>query len=757
MRRARGWAGVGLVAVIGFGGVAPAGAQEPVSPGVPAAAEAPYEKPRFTIQRIATPVKVDGVLDEEAWRGSAMAVAYETQPGDNLPARVATEFWVAYDQNHLYVAFRATDPEPLAVRARLRDRDRAYQDDWVGIVVDAFNDERRGFEFLVNPLGVQMDLSRNDNTGEEDDSWDALWYSAGRLTDAGFEVEIQIPFSSLRFPASNEPMTWGFDAWRNYPREKRYLFAWSRDKRGSNCFLCLIGKLDGIEGIRPSRNLEFDPTVTASTTERRPLPDLEWDDAESDAEPGLTARWGVTPNFTLNAAINPDFSQVEADVAQLDVNTRFALFYPEKRPFFLEGGDLFNTRINALYSRNIADPDWGLKLTGKQGAHSLGLIVAQDAITNLLLPSSQFSRPSSIDDDNLSSMLRYRFDIGGQSSAGLIYSGRDGGDYSNQVIGVDTLLRWRGSDAFRVERLSSTTRYPTAFASALGQPLGEFDGDAMRIAYQHDARNWTAAAVHYDIDEGFRADLGFVPQVGFKGFEGFAERRWFFEQPSLSQITAHADWNERQDRSGDLLSRNYNVSTQVRGKFQSFLHLRVGVGDQSFGGQQFSDDSWGFYLESVPRGGLEVRLDGRFGDRVDYDNVRQAREDFLAPGVSLDLGRHLRLSLDHARSDFSVDDGDLFVAELTQLRATYQFNIRAFIRLVSIFERIDREVANYRFPIASVEQGLANQLLFSYKLNPQTVFFLGYSDRYLSDGVEVPDLTQQSRTLFFKIGYAWLT
>jgi hypothetical protein len=125
--------------------------------------------------------------------------------------------------------------------------------------------------------------------------------------------------------------------------------------------------------------------------------------------------------------------------------------------------------------------------------------------------------------------------------------------------------------------------------------------------------------------------------------------------------------------------------------------------------------------------------------------------------MSLDLGRHLRLSLDHARSDFSVDEGDLFVAELTQLRATYQFNIRAFIRLVSIFERIERQTANYRFPVSGVEQGLANQLLFSYKLNPQTVFFLGYSDRHLSDGLEVPDLTQQSRTLFFKIGYAWLT
>ena len=153
MRRA-GWSlgwglgclGLSLGASLGLGAPSFAAPEE----------EAAMAKPRFAIQRIATPVKVDGVLDEEAWRGPAMAVAYETQPGDNLPAKVATEFWVAYDQNHLYVAFRAADPEPLAVRARLRDRDRAYQDDWVGIVVDAFNDERRGFEFLVNPLGVQM-------------------------------------------------------------------------------------------------------------------------------------------------------------------------------------------------------------------------------------------------------------------------------------------------------------------------------------------------------------------------------------------------------------------------------------------------------------------------------------------------------------------------------------------------------------------------------------------------------------------------
>ena len=318
-----------------------AGAQEaPVALAAPVELAAPAEpaervepaRPRLSVSRIADDtVRVDGVLDDAGWQGEGHTIPYETQPGDNLPAKAETRFWIAYDQNHLYVAYRATDPEPLAVRAGLRDRDRAYQDDWVGIVVDSFNDERRGFEFLVNPFGVQMDLSRNDNTGEEDDSWDALWYSAGRLTETGYDVEIRIPFSSLRFPASDDPMTWGLDVWRNYPREKRYLFGWAPGKRGANCYLCRIGKMDGIEGVSPSRNLEFDPTVTASANERRDRASGDFE-GENDSEPGLTARWGVTPNFTLNAAINPDFSQVEADVAQLDVNTRFALFSPRSGP-----------------------------------------------------------------------------------------------------------------------------------------------------------------------------------------------------------------------------------------------------------------------------------------------------------------------------------------------------------------------------------------------------------------------------------------
>ena len=364
-------------------------------------------------------------------------------------------------------------------------------------------------------------------------------------------------------------------------------------------------------------------------------------------------------------------------------------------------------------------------------------------------------------------MLRYRFDLGGTSTAGLIYSGREGDDYRNYVVGTDTLFRWRGSEAFRVEYLSSTTRYPQALALALGMPQGDFDGDALRVAYQHDERSWTGGFVGLDFDDGFRADLGFIPQVGYRGFDTFVDRRFYPAGSTgkwLNEINAHADYNLREDRSGHLLSTNANLSTQLRGIGQSFLHLRIGTGEQTFLGRTFDDDSWGFFYEGVPVKGVELRLDGRFGDRVDFFHAQQAQEDFLAPGVSLDMGRHLRLSLDHAVSEYTVDAGPLYTAELSQLRATYQFNVRSFIRLVSIYERIERDPDNFTLPFPIKDENLANQFLFSYKLNPQTVLFLGYSDEHLSladldTPVDLPNgsgLRQQGRTLFLKVGYAWL-
>lgn len=334
--------------------------QAPQAPHV-IAAKIPHPVPRA-----ASSVRVDGVLDEAAW-GQALVLdlPFEIEPGDNVPPPVRTECLLAYDERNLYAAFRAFDPRVDQIRAHLSDRDAAYRDDFVGLMIDPFNDERRGFEFFVNPLGVQMDIARNDMTNDdpEDTTWDAIWDAAGRVTGDGYVVEMAIPFTALRFPRTDGAQTWGLVAFRAYPRSVRYQISSVPFDRDLSGFFRQAGKIVGFEGVTPGRNLEFDPTVTGQRTDV--LGDsghLEKEDQKVEA--GLSARWGVTPNLSINAALNPDFSQVEADAVQLDVNNRFALQYAEKRPFFLEGSDFFATPLQAVYTRAVVDPAWGASSPG---------------------------------------------------------------------------------------------------------------------------------------------------------------------------------------------------------------------------------------------------------------------------------------------------------------------------------------------------------------------------------------------------------
>ncbi len=227
------------------------GAEEPTD----AVAAGSRQTAVYTVHPIDAKIDVDARLDEAPWQSPpTFELDFETRPAENEPAPVHTEVWIGYDRNNLYVAFHAHDPEPEKIRGRLSDRDTAYQDDFVGVVLDTFNDQRRAFEFFVNPLGVQMDMTQNEMTGGEDDSWDAIWDSAGRITDTGYIVEMRIPFSSLRFPKSVDGMTWGIDAVRFYPRGQRHRLALHPLERGNNCYLCQGSKLVGFEGGRRARN-----------------------------------------------------------------------------------------------------------------------------------------------------------------------------------------------------------------------------------------------------------------------------------------------------------------------------------------------------------------------------------------------------------------------------------------------------------------------------------------------------------------------
>ena len=714
----------------------------------------------FEIVRASGPIVVDALLDEPAWADALrFDLPYEWTPGDNTTPPVRTEFLVTYDDQNLYAAWIAKDPSPSAIRAHLMDRDEIgtlVQDDHVVLMLDTYNDERRGFQFRINPLGVQADAIFSETEGDEDWSFDLIWKSAGRLTADGYQVEIAIPFDQLRFARHEGAQTWGFDVARSYPRSVRYRIAAHPVDRNNSCVLCQIDKVSGFKDLEPGRNLEITPTLTGNRTEvRDDFPTGDFMTQVEDLDPGLSVRWGITPNVSLNATINPDFSQVEADVAQLQVNNRFALFFPEKRPFFLEGVDFFRTPINAVFTRTVVAPDWGGKLTATFGDHGVGVFVAQDTVNSLLFPTNQGSSGTLLDEDVTTSVLRYRRDVGSGSTVGAIYTGRQGDDYANDVLGVDAFLRFGASHTLSIQALRSDTRYPDALASSFEQPHGSFSGDALAVDYSLNSRHWIASAEYNVFDPGFRADTGFVRRVDFEQLEGVLIRRWFGEdedwwtRANLGLFTRRVE-----DRSGQLTDQTFDLFANFSGPMQSFVEVSLEQNREFFDGVLYDDmNAFQIFGSLQPSGALRLRFFVSSGDSIDLANGQLADELRIEPGIQLKLGRHVNMRLDHTLQRLSVPGGRLFEANLTQLRWVYNLNVRTFVRVISQRFDLVRDPTLFAASVEPRERSLFTQVLFSYKLSAQTVVFLGYSDNRLGD--EDLSLTQADRTLFFKLGYAF--
>ncbi len=719
--------------------------------------------PDETVSRASGPIKIDGAIEDEAWKDALrVTLDYEWFPGENVEPPVETEVFITYDDNNLYVAWLAHDPDPTAVRAHLMDRDEVntfVQDDHVVLMIDTFNDERRAFQFRINPLGVQADAIFSQIDGVEDFSWDVLWDSAGRLTDQGYEIEIAIPMNQLRFAAGEGVQTWGFDIGRSYPRSARHRIANTPRDRSNSCVLCQAAKVEGFQDIQPGRNLVITPTLTGNRTDRREeLPDGSLEEGDGEADPGLSIRWGITPNYTLNATINPDFSQVEADAAQLAVNNRFALFFPEKRPFFLEGIDFFSTLIDGVFTRTVADPDWGAKVTGKQGKNAVGLFATQDTTNNLVIPSNQSSSFTTIDEDVLGSVVRYRRDIGEGSTLGLLYTGRESDSYHNRVGGIDGFLRFSDTDTVSFQYLRSQTLYPEEVAEEFDQPDEEFDDGALEVLYSHQARNWSWFLRWRDYDPGFRADFGFEPRVDIKRGAAVLQRTFW---PKEGKETW---WNRQSvayhgiridDHEGQLTDETHSLSYQVSGPLQSFLYVEGGQEKEYFSGVLYEGmNSALLSFGMQPSGGVGFHIFGLGGDAIDYANNRPAEQLLIEPEIEVKLGRHVNLQLEHTFQRLDVDGGRLFDANLSQLRLVYQFNVRTFVRAIVQYRDIERNPALYEDEVEPDFEHAFTQLLFSYKLNAETVVFVGYSENRVGTGDF--DLTQRDRTLFVKLSYAWV-
>ncbi len=727
------------------------------------------ESARFDVPKASVPIRIDAVLDEEAWAAApVIPLPFEWQPGDNILAPVRTECLVTYDLNNLYVAFRCFDPEPKKIRAHLMDRDDTdtlILDDHVSFMVDSFNDERRAFQFRVNPLGVQADANFSESEGYEDFSWDAIWNAAARITDWGWAVEVAIPLNQLRFHKSEGPQTWGFSAERSWPRDARHRMTSHPRSRNVNCILCQFNKLTGFEGITPSRNIEIDPTFTAGRTDAMDLagyPDGPLERGKGDYEPGVTAKWGLTPDLILNAAANPDFSQVEADVAQLQINRRFALFYPEKRPFFLEGADLFLTPVQAVFTRTVADPLWGTKLTGKTGRTALGFFADQDRITNLVLPSNQGSAQASLGQDVFGGVFRLRQDIGKMSTLGVLYTGRAGNDYANHLAGADGFFRLDEKNSITFQFLHSETSYPAAVVRDYGQKEGRFGGNAVNLQFQHFSRYWIIQALYEDLSPGFRADSGFVPRVDTRTASAALFRQiWGKPKSWFNYIRIGALGEFVDDHGGTLTDRGLTLGLLVQGDLETQLNLHGIFSRTFYNGKYFDAALAAADFRIRPFSGAEVGLQSQAGQGIDYTESRLANIFSLGPYGSFSLLRHLNTVFSHTFERLSLGGDTIYAANLSQAKIVWNFSVRCFVRAIVQYQDLEQNPAAYSFPVDTRTKGVFTQFLFSYKLNPRTVLFLGYSDNARGGvfdswlGPGRVGITRTDRTLFLKIGYAW--
>jgi Domain of unknown function (DUF5916) len=721
----------------------------------------PVETPAtLSIARASGPIAVDGEITDPGWQNAAKVETwYETNPGDSTPPKVKNVGYLTYDDRFLYAAFEFADPQIGKLRAPYGDRDNVPSStDYGGIIVDTQGEGKRALLLLANPRGIQYDAITDDSSGE-DSSPDFYWDSAAKVNGQGWVLEMRVPFSSLRY-AEKDPQTWRIMLYRNYPREFRYQFFSTKLPRGGNCFICRSNFLVGLQGLPKGGSIVVAPYVTGSQV-ASPEGDLgsplENDDPEADG--GIDAKWTPNENTALDVTINPDFSQIESDVAQIGANERFALFFPEKRPFFLEGIELFATPLQAVYTRTITSPRWGARGTGRFGATSYTALLAEDrGGGSVILPGPNESDFADQDFRSYVFLGRMRRDLG-RSFLSLLGTAREirGGGH-NRVLGPD--FEWRPTDSDQITgqllfSQSETPNRPNLTDEWDGRKIS---GHAGEIWWFRTTRTQDYFAWYRDVADEFRADNGFVPQVGYRrsyGEAGYTFRPTGVVRRIRTFFIAHYD----AERDGALIFRRVMPGVAIDATWNSFIRFEAQLDKVRAGNQTFDRNRVGYILESSPGRLLNrVGINGAIGEEVDFANSRPAEGGTINGFATLRPTDHLELRFDGSRRWLDVDaedgrSGRLFTATVARLRSQYTFSARMFLRLIGQWVETKRDPSLYTFETTRRDGDLSASALFAYKLNWQSVLFVGYGDnRALTEN---EDLERAERQLFVKISYAF--
>jgi len=728
----------------------------------------------LTIHRAAGPITIDGDLSDPGWQNALKSETwYETNPGDNIEPKVKTIGYTTYDDHFFYAAIRSWD-NPADIRAQLGDHDgiSGNSDDFAGVILDTRNDGKTAMEFFVNAAGTQYDASQDDASGNEDSSPDLFWDSAVKKTSDGWILELRIPFSSLRYQQTS-PQVWGVLLYRNMPRERRYQLFDHKLPRGGNCFVCNCNKVAGFEGLPTGGHIIVAPYVTASENGvLRGNGNNNLLNRPAKGDGGVDVKYTPNEHTAIDATVNPDFSQVESDTAAISTNQRFAIFFPEKRPFFLERVELFSTPIQAVYTRTITSPRWGLRDSGNNGHDSFTLLVAQDrGGGSVIIPSPTGSSFANQDLGATDVIGRWRHDFGGKSFASFLFTDREyEGGAHNRVFGPD--FQWKPNDTETVTGQflfseSLTPNRPDLATEWDGRKMSSFGSD---LWWSHSTPKLDLFSEFKDYGDGFRADQGFVPQVGYRANYGEAgytiHPKGFF---SRERTFAMAEYDSEQD--GSMLYRLRGIGFGADGKFRSFTQLKFFNESFRNDGKVLTRNQLNYTFQfSVSRLIPQVSFQGWVGQDIDFFNNR------LGHGALINFSAQLRPTsrLTVTTTDIvqwldettpSGDKGRLFTAQIERVRAQYMFSPKMFVRAVVQNQRTSSNPLIYGVDMPLREGTLSSQILFAYKVNWQSVLYLGYGDiRDVNEEVNNTDPANRvykrnfllsNRQVFFKMSYAF--
>ncbi len=727
--------------------------------GASAPAFEPNVRPTLQVTRTTSPIRIDGKLDDAGWVGAARATNFaEYFPHEKAKPSVDSEVWVTYDDTQLYLAFVARD-DPRTIRASLRDRDRMWSDDYFGILLDTYGDASWAYYLFANPYGIQGD-SRFSTTGSEDDTFDVIYHTQAQITEAGYQIEMAIPFASLRFP-DRLAQTWRATFWRTHPRGSRSTYTWAAIDRNDPCFLCQFGTLSGIEGVKPGGALELMPSVVtsqASVLRDSSDPNSGLDNREVNAQLSLGARYSFASGITAEGSWNPDFSQVESDAGQIDVNTTFALFFPERRPFFQEGSDLFDTWIEAVYTRQINDPQAAAKLIGRMGRTTVAYLGARDEHSPLLLPFEERSFVGEAG-KSISNIARVRRTFGRESYIGGLLTDRryEDSNGSGTVVGVDGLFRFLGQYRLEYQLLSSHTREaddPTLTAPIndlsfdRGRHTAAFDGESYSgygqyTSLERSARTWTFDFDYWASSPTFRTDNGFETRNDFRRGSMYQQLAFYPNSRWVDQIRPsiylERSWNFQGQRKIDFVRPL--ISLNLKG--QTYLELAYRRGRERFADVDF-DNLWRAY----------VYADSRFSELVGVELfVARGREiarlrqpPIVGSSTDVELSATIKPftrlliepSLVYARLKQLNGGQQIFDGYILRNRTSFQFTRELFLRVVVEYDNFD--------------QFLSIEPLLTYKINPFTLFYVGSAHGY-QDYDSPERFAQTTRQFFAKFQY----